>query len=57
MTMEVILATAFGRSLEVQDGKGGEVYESAKSIFRAFDSDSRGLSQYLLLLGMPLVVG
>ena len=39
MAMEIILATALGRSLEVQDGKGGEVYESANRIFAEFDAD------------------
>ena len=35
MTMEVILSTAFGRSVDVQGGKGGELYEDARGVFAA----------------------
>ena len=52
MTMEIILATALGQSLEVQDGKGGEVYESAKHVFAALETDRPGLSGNVLVLGM-----
>ena len=31
--MEVILSTAFGRSIDVQGGKGGELYEAALGVF------------------------
>ena len=31
--MEVILSTAFGRSVDVQGGKGGEIYEAASGVF------------------------
>ena len=34
MTMEVILSTAFGRSVDVQGGKGGEIYEDARGLFK-----------------------
>ena len=33
MTMEVILATAFGRSVDVQGGGGGRIVEAACEIF------------------------
>ena len=36
MTMEVILSTAFGRSVDVQGGKGGEIYDAACGFFAAF---------------------
>ena len=36
MTMEVILSTAFGRSVDVQGGKGGKLYEAALTVFSAF---------------------
>ena len=39
-TMEVILAVAFGRSLEVQNGKGGKLYEAATFVFTAFSSQA-----------------
>ena len=35
MTMEVILSTAFGRSVDVQGGQGGEIYEAACGVFAA----------------------
>jgi hypothetical protein len=40
MTMEVILATAFGRSVDVQGGQGGEVYQAAREMFSAIGEDS-----------------
>lgn len=36
MTMEVILATAFGRSIDVQGGGGGKIVEAACEIFATF---------------------
>jgi cytochrome P450 len=36
MTMEVIMSTHFGRSLDVQGGEGGQIYEDAKAVFAAF---------------------
>ena len=33
MTMEVILATAFGRSVDVQGGAGGRIVEAAYEVF------------------------
>ena len=35
MTMEVILSTAFGRSLDVQGGNGGKLFEAAVAVFDA----------------------
>ena len=35
MTMEVILSTAFGRSLDVQGGNGGRLFEAAVAVFNA----------------------
>ena len=56
MTLEIILATVFGQSLDVQDGKGGSVYESSKRIFREFEAGGSGhwLSQYLFVLGIRI---
>ena len=34
-TMEVILSTAFGRSLDVQGGNGGKIYEDARDMFQS----------------------
>ena len=39
MTMEVILSTAFGRSLDVQGGNGGKLYEAAAEAFAGFSPD------------------
>lgn len=50
MTMEVILATALGQSLEVQDGKGGKVYESATRTFAEYETDQPGLSGNLIAM-------
>ena len=36
MTMEVILSTAFGRSIDVQGGAGGKIVEAAYELFSAF---------------------
>ena len=35
MTMEVILSTAFGRAVDVQGGKGGQLFEAAVAVFNA----------------------
>ena len=34
MTMEVLLSTAFGRSVDIQGGKGGEIYKDARDLFK-----------------------
>ena len=34
MTMEVMLSTTFGRSVDVQGGKGGTIYEDARDLFK-----------------------
>ena len=47
MTMEVILSTAFGRSVDVQGGKGGEVYEAARGLFASFGQVSGKYIRYL----------
>ena len=39
MTMEVILATAFGRAVDVQNGKGGRILESAVKVFGIFATE------------------
>ena len=38
MTMEVILATAFGRTIDVQGGKGGKLHDNANAMIRGFES-------------------
>ena len=50
MTMEVILATALGQSLEIQDGKGGEVYENATKALAGVETDQPGLSGNFIAL-------
>ena len=40
--MEVILSTAFGRSLDVQGGKGGKLFESAVTVFKAVSPPQKG---------------
>ena len=47
MTMEVILSTAFGRSVDVQGGNGGEVYEAAKGLFASIGESSGKYIRYL----------
>ena len=37
--MEVILSSAFGRSVDVQGGKGGEIYEDARDLFKYFTGE------------------
>ena len=46
--MEVILSTVFGRAVDVQNGKGGELYENAKAVFRGFTKGGT----YLRILGI-----
>jgi thromboxane-A synthase len=45
--MEVILSTAFGRSIDVQGGKGGEIYEDARDLFQ-FLSGKRAMAMRLV---------
>ena len=40
--MEVILSTAFGRSLDVQGGNGGKLFEAAVAVFSASSPPKRG---------------
>ena len=40
LTMEVILSTAFGRSVDVQGGKGGDIYEAACGVLDSFANRS-----------------
>ena len=47
MTMEVILSTAFGRSVDVQGGKGGEVYEAARGLFASIGESSGKYLRYV----------
>ena len=42
MTMEVILSTAFGRTVNVQGGKGGKLLESAMTLFAAYTPPKEG---------------
>ena len=42
MTMEVILSTAFGRSLDVQGGNGGKLFEAAVAVFNALAPPKEG---------------
>ena len=46
--MEVILSTVFGRAVDVQNGKGGELYENAKAVFSGVTEGGA----YLRMLGM-----
>ena len=47
MTMEVMLSTAFGRSVDVQGGKGGELYKAARGALLYF-TGQQGISVRLL---------
>ena len=47
MTMEVILSTAFGRSVDIQGGKGGEVYEDARDLFKLL-TGKQAILQFIL---------
>ena len=50
MTMEVILSAAFGRSVNVQGGKGGKLYESAVAVFHALNpKDNEPLNVFKVL--------
>ena len=42
MSMEVILSTAFGRTVNVQGGKGGKLLESAMTLFAAYTPPKEG---------------
>ena len=50
MTMEVILATAFGRAVDVQNGKGGRILESAVKIFGTFATEGEHSSRIARVL-------
>ena len=52
MTMEVILSTAFGRSVNVQNGQGGRLYESALEVFGALSTEGKHASTLLRLLNL-----
>ena len=51
MTMEVILSTAFGRAINVQEGNGGKLFESAVTVFGAFSpsKEDEGINIYRIL--------
>ena len=42
MSMEVILSTAFGRTVDVQGGKGGKLLESGMTFFAAYTPPKEG---------------
>ena len=50
MTMEVILATAFGRAIDVQNGKGGKILESAVKVFGIFATEGEHSSRVARVL-------
>ena len=49
--MEVILATAFGRDIKVQEGQGGELYEQAQTVIGSILRDGGGHYSVFLALG------
>ena len=49
MTLEVILSTAFGRAVDVQNGKGGKILESAVLLFGSFVTEGEHASKMLQL--------
>ena len=49
--MEVILATAFGRDIKVQEGQGGELYEQARTVLESILRDGGGHYSVFLTLG------
>ena len=50
MTMEVILSTAFGRSVDVQGGKGGKLYEDARGVFAAVSGKKSAVLSLIFFL-------
>ena len=51
LTMEVVLSVAFGQSLDVQNGKGGDLYQLALKVMSVFDSDAStttNMAQFIL---------
>ena len=52
MTIEVILSTAFGRAVDVQNGKGGELYESAMIVFGSLSAGVKQISKITKLLNI-----
>ena len=51
MTLEVILATAFGRDIKVQGGQAEELYHQAQAIVEGLVRNSRGQYSAFLALG------
>ena len=50
MTMEVILSNAFGRFIEVQNGRGGKLYEAATHAFGALANDGEYIVKLLQMI-------
>ena len=52
-TLEVIIAAAFGRSIDIQRGKADELTEAVKSIFILFQEGQKmSLDMILMLYSM-----
>ena len=48
--MEVILSTAFGRSVDVQTTDGGELYKAAGTLFSVLDPDKQSFWIRMVML-------
>ena len=51
MTLEVILATAFGRDIKVQGGQAEELYQQAQAILDRLVRDTKGQLSVFLTFG------
>ena len=51
MTLEVILATAFGRDIKVQGGEAEELYQQAQAVVNGLIRNSGGQFGMLLAIG------
>jgi cytochrome P450 len=54
MTMEVMLSTVFGRSIDMQGGKGREIYDDAAAVFAAFSGNAPILARILQFIPMAV---
>ena len=51
MTLEVILATAFGRDIKVQGGEAEELYQQAQAVLDSLIRDTGGQFSSFVTLG------
>ena len=51
-TMETLIATAFGRYVNIQRGEADQLTEAARTVIGALDEGNAKFSQELLLVGL-----